>query len=178
MSPDGPSSRSELGASEGVPQAGEVIASKYEVERVLGKGGMGVVVAARHLHLETKVAIKFLLPGMLESGDAAARFAREARAAVKMSSEHIARVFDVGILESGAPYMVMEYLDGDDLAAWIKQRGALPIEQAIEFVLQACVAVADAHALGIIHRDLKPANLFCVRRSDGQLSIKVLDFGI
>ena len=84
----------------------------------------------------------------------------------------------MGTLENGAPYMVMEYLEGGDLAAWLKQRGALPIEQAVEFVLQACVAVADAHALGIVHRDLKPANLFCVRRSDGQLSIKVLDFGI
>jgi serine/threonine-protein kinase len=97
---------------------------------------------------------------------------------VKIKSEHVARVNDVGTLPNGAPYMVMEYLDGEDLAAWIKQRGALPIEQAVEFVLQACVAVADAHALGIVHRDLKPSNLFCIRRSDGQLSIKVLDFGI
>jgi hypothetical protein len=157
---------------------GDVLAGKYRVERVLGMGGMGVVVAARHLQLDTKVAIKFLLPGMLEDRDAVTRFAREARAAVKITSEHVARVFDVGTLETGAPYMVMEYLDGGDLAAWVKQRGALPIEQAVEFVLQACVAVADAHALGIVHRDLKPANLFCVRRSDGQLSVKVLDFGI
>ncbi len=157
---------------------GDVLAGKYRVERVLGMGGMGVVVAARHLQLDTKVAIKFLLPTMLEDRDAATRFAREARAAVKITSEHVARVFDVGTLETGAPYMVMEYLDGEDLAAWLKQRGALSVEQAIDFVLQACVAVADAHVLGIVHRDLKPANLFCVQRSDGQLSIKVLDFGI
>ncbi len=157
---------------------GDILAGKYRVERVLGRGGMGVVVAAHHLQLDEKVALKFLLPDALGDAEAVARFAREARNAVKIKSEHVARVIDVGTLPNGAPYMVMEYLDGGDLAAWVKQRGALPIEQAIEFVLQACVAVAEAHALGIVHRDLKPANLFCIRRADGQLSIKVLDFGI
>ncbi len=157
---------------------GEVLAGKYLVERVLGQGGMGVVVSARHLQLEERVALKFLLPAALQNSEAVSRFLREARAAVRIKSEYVARVSDVGQLDNGAPYMVMEYLDGGDLAAWLSQRGALPVEQAIEFVLQACVAVADAHALGIIHRDLKPANLFCLRRSDGQLSIKVLDFGI
>jgi eukaryotic-like serine/threonine-protein kinase len=157
---------------------GDILAGKYRVERVLGVGGMGVVVAAHHIQLDEKVALKFLLPEALGNPEAVARFAREARAAVKIKSEHVARVSDVGTLPNGSPYMVMEYLDGGDLAAWIKQRGALPVEQAVEFVLQACVAVADAHVLGIVHRDLKPANLFCVRRSDGQLTIKVLDFGI
>ncbi len=157
---------------------GDILAGKYRVERVLGVGGMGVVVAAHHLQLDEKVALKFLLPEALANAEAVARFAREARAAVKIKSEHVARVSDVGTLQNGAPYMVMEYLEGGDLAAWLEQRGALPVEQAVEFVLQASVAVADAHALGIVHRDLKPANLFCVRRSDGQLSIKVLDFGI
>jgi len=159
-------------------RVGTVLAGKYRVERVLGAGGMGVVVAAHHIGLNTKVAIKFLLPEMLRSREIVARFAREAQAAVRITNEHVARVFDVGTLETGAPYMVMEYLDGGDLDGWLKQRGALPIEQAVEFVLQACIAVAEAHGLGIVHRDLKPANLFCVRRSDGQLSIKVLDFGI
>jgi serine/threonine protein kinase len=157
---------------------GDVLAGKYRVERVLGVGGMGVVVAAHHLQLNSKVALKFLLPDALHDSEAVARFAREAQAAVKIQSEHVARVTDVGTLPNGAPYMVMEYLEGEDLAAWIARRGPLPVEQAVEFVLHACVAVADAHALGIVHRDLKPANLFCVRRSDGQLSIKVLDFGI
>ncbi len=157
---------------------GDVLAGKYRVERVLGVGGMGVVVAAHHLQLDTKVALKFLLPTMLANREAVGRFAREARAAVKITSEHVARVLDVGTLDTGAPYMVMEYLEGGDLAAWLQQRGPLPIEQAVEFVLQACVAVAEAHGLGIVHRDLKPANLFCVRRPDGQLSVKVLDFGI
>lgn len=157
---------------------GDVLAGKYRIERVLGIGGMGVVVAANHILLDEKVAIKFLLPDMLRSEEVVARFAREARAAVKIKSEHVARVFDVGTLESGAPYMVMEFLEGADLADWIRQRGPLPVEQAVDFVLQACVAVANAHALGIIHRDLKPANLFCIRGSDGALTIKVLDFGI
>jgi serine/threonine-protein kinase len=157
---------------------GDVIAGKYRIEKVLGAGGMGVVVAARHIQLDEKVALKFLLPEALAHPEAVARFLREARAAVKIKNEHVARVSDVGTLESGVPYMVMEYLDGSDLSAWLEQRGPLPLEQAVEFVLQACVAVADAHALGIVHRDLKPANLFCVRRSDGQLTIKVLDFGI
>ncbi len=157
---------------------GDVLAGRYRVERVLGGGGLGVVVAAHHIQLDQKVALKFLLPQALANPEAVARFIREARAAVKIQSEHVARVSDVGQLENGAPYMVMEFLHGGDLAAWLQQNGPLPVEQAVDFVLQACVAVADAHALEIVHRDLKPANLFCVRRSDGQLMIKVLDFGI
>ncbi len=157
---------------------GEVLGGKYRVDRVLGVGGMGVVVAAHHIQLDERVALKFLLPEALRNPAALARFEREARAAVKIKSEHVARVTDVGRLESGAPYMVMEYLDGIDLADWLAQRGPLPLEQAVDFILQACEAIAEAHALGIVHRDLKPANLFCVRRADGQLSIKVLDFGI
>ncbi|MGH7270161.1 MAG: serine/threonine protein kinase, partial [Polyangiaceae bacterium] len=159
-------------------QAGDVLAGKYRVEQVLGVGGMGVVVAAHHLQLDEKVALKFLLPHALTNAEAMARFEREARAAVKIKSEHVARVSDVGKLENGSPYMVMEYLEGTDLAGWLEKRGALSIEEAVEFVLQACEAIAEAHALGIVHRDLKPANLFCVRRADGRLSIKVLDFGI
>jgi serine/threonine-protein kinase len=157
---------------------GDILAGKYRVERVLGIGGMGVVVAAHHIHLDEKVALKFLLPEALGNYEAVARFAREARAAVKIKSEHVARVIDVGHLENGAPYMVMEYLEGTDLAAWLEERGVMLPEQAVEFVLQACEAIAEAHVLGIVHRDLKPANLFCIRRADGRLSVKVLDFGI
>ncbi|MGO8998262.1 MAG: serine/threonine protein kinase [Polyangiaceae bacterium] len=156
---------------------GDVLAGKYRVDRVLGVGGMGVVVAAHHVELDERVAIKFLLPEMLDQAECVLRFAREARAAVKIKSEHVARVRDVGKLENGSPYMVMEYLEGEDLTAWIS-RGPLPIEQAVDFVLQACEAVAEAHSLDIVHRDLKPANLFCIRRPGGQPSIKVLDFGI
>ncbi|HEY3499819.1 MAG TPA: serine/threonine-protein kinase [Polyangiaceae bacterium] len=159
-------------------QPGQILLGKYRIERVLGMGGMGVVVAATHVTLEERVAIKFLLPDALSNPEAIARFLREARAAVRIKSEHVARVTDVGQLENGAPYMIMEYLDGADLGSLTVQRGALPIEDAVEFLLQACEALAEAHALGIIHRDLKPANLFLVRRADGTPSVKVLDFGI
>ena len=157
---------------------GDILAGKYRVERVLGHGGMGVVVAAHHLELDERVAIKFLLPSMLASAEVFARFAREARAAVKIKSEHVARIIDVGKLENGAPYIVMEYLEGEDLAAWLEARGRLPVALAVQFVLHACEAVAAAHAIGIVHRDLKPSNLFVIRLPDGTLSVKVLDFGI
>jgi serine/threonine protein kinase len=157
---------------------GEILAGKYRVERVLGVGGMGVVVAARHLQLDTRVAIKFLLPSMLGNQEAVARFANEARRAVKIQSEHVARVLDVGTLDSGAPYMVMEYLQGADLSAVLRERGPLPVEEAVDYLLQAMEAIAEAHTLGIVHRDLKPANLFSIQRPDGKSSIKVLDFGI
>jgi serine/threonine-protein kinase len=157
---------------------GDVLAGKYRIERVLGVGGMGVVVSALHLQLDERVAIKFLLPGALHNAEAVARFAREARAAVKIKSEHVARVSDVGTLETGAPYMVMEFLQGRDLAALVRESGPLASEDAAEYVLQACEALAEAHALGIVHRDLKPANLFLVARADGSPCVKVLDFGI
>ena len=156
---------------------GDVLADKYRVERVLGAGGMGVVVAATHLELQEQVAVKFLHPEAIESPEAAARFIREARVAVKIRSENVARVIDVGRLDNGAPYMVMEYLEGEDLAAQIL-RGPLAIEAAVDYLIQACAAMAEAHKVGVIHRDLKPANLFVVQRSDGTPIIKVLDFGI
>src|SRR5688500_5786798 len=104
---------------------GDVLAGKYRIERVLGAGGMGVVVSAMHLQLDERVAIKFLLPGARHNAEAVARFAREARAAVKIKSEHVARVSDVGTLETGAPYMVMEFLQGRDLSALVKESGPL-----------------------------------------------------
>jgi serine/threonine protein kinase len=159
-------------------QEGEILAGKYRVEKVLGQGGMGVVVSARHVELDELVALKFLLPEALSEPEAVARFVKEARAAVRIKSEHVARVHDVGQLDSGAPYIVMEHLDGSDLGALLRKRGTLPVEDVIDYVLQACEAIANAHALGIVHRDLKPSNLMLVTRSDGSGCIKVLDFGI
>ncbi len=156
---------------------GDVLAGKYRVERVLGEGGMGVVVAAEHLELGQRVALKFLLEHAALDEDAATRFLREARAVVRIQSEHVARVIDVGRLENGAPYMVMEYLDGRDLAKVVSE-GPLPVEDAVDYLLQACEALAEAHAAGIIHRDLKPANLFLTKRRDQSAFVKVLDFGI
>jgi serine/threonine-protein kinase len=139
---------------------------------------MGAVVAAQHLQLDARVAIKFLLPAMLENRDAVTRFANEARRAARIKSDHVARVHDVGNLEDGTPFIVMEYLEGADLRAVLRERGTLAVEEAVDFVVQAMEAIAEAHTLGIVHCDIKPANLFCTRRPDGKLWIKVLDFGI
>ena len=157
---------------------GDILAGKYEVIRVIGAGGMGVVVEARHLQLDQRVALKFLLVDEHQSEDAVGRFLREGRAAAQIKSEHVARVSDVGTLEGGAPFIVMEYLQGEDLSEVLAKRGVLTVREAVEYVLQACEAIAEAHALGIIHRDLKPANLFLTRRADGSPLVKVLDFGI
>ena len=159
-------------------QIGDVLAGKYRVEAVLGVGGMGIVVQARHLDLDEKVALKFLLPQAVQSKEATERFVREAKAAVRLRSEHVARVRDVGKLDNGAPYMVMEFLDGSDLSRAVQEKGALSIDESVAFVLQACEAIGEAHSLGIIHRDLKPQNLFVTRRVDGRPLVKVLDFGI
>jgi cytochrome c peroxidase len=157
---------------------GDLLAGKYRVERVLGSGGMGIVVAARHEQLDQTVAIKFVRDEALGDEEAVARFLREARAAVKLRSEHAAKVLDVGTLESGAPYMVMEFLEGSDLAAVLSERGTLSAELAAEYIVQACEAVAEAHAAGIVHRDLKPQNLFLARTVGGGARVKVLDFGV
>jgi eukaryotic-like serine/threonine-protein kinase len=157
---------------------GQLLAGKYRIERVLGEGGMGVVVEAHDLALERRVAIKFLLPDFIKHAEAKARFTREARAAAKIQSEHVARVIDVSTLETGAPYMVMEFLEGSDLGQTIETTGPLSIEDTALYVIQACEALAEAHAHGIVHRDLKPANLFLAQQAGGSCKIKVLDFGI
>lgn len=157
---------------------GDLLAGKYRIERVLGVGGMGVVVAARHEQLDQLVAIKFVREDALGNQDAIERFLREARSAVRLKSDHVARVIDVGKLDSGAPYMVMEFLDGDDLARVLEERGPMAPDAAVQLVLQACDAVAEAHAAGIVHRDLKPENLFLTQTVTGRPKIKVLDFGV
>jgi len=162
----------------GVPSPGDVVGAKYRIERVLGAGGMGVVLSAVHLSLQERVAIKVLAPELAASGDAVARFVREARAACRIKSEHVARVSDVGTLENGVPYLVMEYLEGRDLSQLLTERKRLPVTDAVDFILQACEALAEAHLIGIVHRDLKPANLFLTTRLDGSPCIKVLDFGV
>ncbi|MFO0761909.1 MAG: protein kinase [Byssovorax sp.] len=167
-----------MSAAEAPVRQGDVLAGKYRVDKVLGVGGMGVVVAAMHLELDQRVALKFLLPAAADKPEVIARFAREARAAAKIKSEHVARVSDVGTLESGLPYIVMEFLDGADLAEMLGERGRLPVSQAVGYILQACDAIAEAHARGIVHRDLKPGNLFIARQPDGSEKLKVLDFGI
>jgi serine/threonine-protein kinase len=157
---------------------GQTIAGKYRVEKVLGKGGMGIVVGARHLGLDEPVAVKILRASMMEVDGMVSRFLREAKAASKIKSDHVVRVTDVDTRDDGVPYMVMEYLDGIDFSDLRKQKGTFGVADAVGYVLQACDAIAEAHSLGIVHRDLKPGNLFLHSRRDGKRVVKVLDFGI
>ena len=156
---------------------GSILAGKYRVERVLGAGAMGVVIAARHLELDELVAIKFIRRAMHSMPDVVTRFAREAKACARLQSEHIVKVLDVGVSEPVGPFMVMEYLQGKDLARTLREKGTQPVRRAAEYVMQACEALALAHATGITHRDIKPENLFLTRRGELEI-IKVLDFGI
>ena len=161
-----------------LPAPGDLIADTYRVEGVIGQGGMGVVLAATHTGSNERVAIKFLLPAASEYPDIVERFAREARAAMRIRGPHVARVSEVGTLDDGRAFMVMEHLQGCDLRAALQVHGALPLEEAALHVLEALEAIAEAHAKGVVHRDLKPANLFLADQPDGSTHVKVLDFGI
>ncbi|CAN5650999.1 hypothetical protein BH09MYX1_BH09MYX1_30620 [soil metagenome] len=162
---------------EHLPKPGEIVAGKYRVEKIIGKGGMGAVLSAHHEMLGQSIAIKFLLGEIAQNPEAVQRFNNEARNAFKIQSEHVCRVMDVGE-HKGMPFVVMEFLRGGDLSQMVEQRGALPVPEAIDYVLQSLEAIAQAHAQGITHRDLKPANLFLHQRTDGSQIVKVLDFGI
>jgi serine/threonine-protein kinase len=157
---------------------GALIADKYVVQRLIGEGGIGVVVAAKHVQLDQMVAIKYLRPKVPMSQVAAERFVNEARLAAKIRSEHVARVYDVGTLPTGAPYIVMEYLSGMDLGRVLEATGMMPVWRAVDYVSQACEALAEAHSAGIVHRDIKPQNLFVTTTANGTPLLKVLDFGI
>jgi eukaryotic-like serine/threonine-protein kinase len=156
---------------------GAVILGKYRVERIIGEGGMGFVVEATHLALGHHVAIK-ILRNERKDKELVARFEREADIASRLKSEHIARVSDAGKTALGEPFLVMELLEGRTLDEEIKARGPLPLLETIDFTMQACRGIGDAHAAGLVHRDIKPANLFVTRRRDGTPVIKVLDFGL
>ena len=160
-------------------ETGDLIGDKYSVVATIGSGGMGVVLSARDTATNERVAIKVLrlTPGV-DRATAIARFEREARTLARIESEHVLRVTDVGALEDGIPYMVTEYLEGEDLGQLLEERKALPIQEATGYLLQACEGVAAVHAAGVIHRDLKPSNLFLARRPDGTSIVKVLDFGV
>jgi eukaryotic-like serine/threonine-protein kinase len=155
---------------------GEIIDGKYRVECVIGVGGMAFVVAAKHLALEERFALKFLAAPFAKRPDFVERFTREAKAACRLRSEYVARVHDVG-MHRGTPFLVMEHLTGRDLASVLSETGTLAIDEAVEYAIQACEALATAHASGIVHRDIKPENLFRVEE-DGIPHVKLLDFGI
>ncbi|WP_437539569.1 protein kinase [Sorangium sp. So ce726] len=174
----GPSEPDAPASTAGIPAIGEVFAQKYRLERSLGRGAMGVIFAAEHVSLRQRVAVKFLLPRAMTLPGASARFLREARAAAAIRSEHVARVIDVGTADLGVPYLVMEYLRGRDLQRELEARGPLPVSEAVDYVIQGCEAIAEAHARGIVHRDLKPGNLFLTTGATGAPIVKVLDFGL
>lgn len=161
-----------------LPPQGTLLAGKYRLDRLLGAGGMGYVVAATNVSLDQRVAIKLLLPSVAEVPGAVERFVREARAAAKLESEHVVRILDVALLPNGTTYIVMEYLEGTDLRELLETQGPRPLAEASSWVVQACEGLAHAHAAGIVHRDLKPANLFAAARRDGSAVLKILDFGV
>jgi len=158
--------------------AGTVLDGRFEILSTLGNGAMSVVVSARHLQLRQKVAIKMLRPEYATYPDVVTRFLREARAAACLRNEHVVSVTDVGMLPTGVPYLIMEHLQGMDLAAHLAAHGPLPVDQAVEYVFQVLEALAEAHRAGIVHRDIKPANLLVAQREDGSALVKVLDFGV
>ncbi len=157
---------------------GTVLLGKYRVEEVLGTGGMGRVVRASHQYLAQSVAIKVLLPQFVESPSTVARFLREAQATVQLKSEHVARVIDVGTMPDGTPFMVMEYLEGNDLNQILRHHGPQTAAIVCDLMLQACEGMSEAHAMGVVHRDIKPSNYFITQRPDGSMLLKILDFGI
>jgi serine/threonine-protein kinase len=161
-----------------VARPGDLVGGCYVVGRALGLGGMGVVYAAHDRRNGRAVALKFLRPDLMTGERPVLRFAREARALMMLKSPHVARVLDVGNTEDDVPYLVMELMEGEELAHYLRREGALPIAQALRFVLEACAGIGEAHRAGIVHRDVKPANLFLVRDGRGELVVRVIDFGI
>ncbi len=165
-------------SGEWTAKIGEILGGKYQVTRLIGRGGMGVVVEARHLDLGERVAVKVLHPRYIDNAEAVTRFHHEARAAAQIRGEHSVRLIDFGTLEeSGSPYLVMELLEGRDLTGVI-DAGPVTLADAALYILQACEGMAEVHAHGIVHRDLKPGNLFLTKSVAGEPLIKVLDFGI
>jgi len=157
---------------------GDVVAGKYRILGMMAIGGVGIVLKAVDVKLDRMVAVKLLLPNRAKDAVIAARFEKEARSAVKIKSEHVARIIELGELENGQPFMVLEFLEGQDLANCIDEQGQLEPKLAVDYTLQACEALAEAHALGLVHRDLKPANLFLAKRPGGTRILKVIDFGL
>jgi len=160
----------------GVPRPGDTVAGNYIIEEQLGVGGMGAVMRARRLSDDMPVALKVMLAAEAQHSDSTKRFFREARAAGSIDSPHVTKLLDLGRLDDGMPFMVLELLEGRALDKIILEDAPLPIAKAVDFILHSCEGVAEAHARGIVHRDLKPSNLFCVQGAPPL--IKVLDFGI
>ena len=166
-----------------LPTSGEIVQARYQVRHELGRGGMAVVLAAYDAVLERDVALKVMLPQLVNSPEAVERFVNEARSLAKLESPHVVRVLDCGRLRTppscaGLPFMVLELLRGEDLYSVAAREGGLSPERVVRYALQACAGLHAAHTQGIIHRDLKPENLFLALDAEGNECLKVLDFGI
>jgi serine/threonine protein kinase len=157
-------------------QQGTLIAGRYRLERALAQGGMGCVWVARHLQLDTEVAIKFMTPQFAASADARARFEREARASAQLKLQNAVQVHDYGV-EDESPFLVMELLEGEDLEARLRRERRLTIAATLAILDPVCRALRRAHEVGLVHRDLKPGNIF-IARQGGDEVVKILDFGI
>ena len=168
-----------VGPNESVPAltTGDIVAGRYEIDGLAGDGGMAVVFSARHVHLNERFAVKVLRPAYAANPNIVSRFLQEARAAAQLRSDYVCRVFDVGIHQD-MPYIVMELLEGEDLRDYLYRVQSASAEEAVEFIIQACEGLAEAHAAGLVHRDIKPENLFLTVRRDGWRTVKLLDFGI
>ncbi len=161
------------------PPVHGLVAGKYEVTRLIGRGGMGTVWEGRHVTLGTRVAIKFVDQEYADSAEARSRFVTEARAAATIQSKYAIQIYDHGVTEDARPYIVMELLLGEPLDRRLERVGRLPLAETARVLTQVCRALQRAHDAGIIHRDLKPENVFLVRSPDDDDEIaKVLDFGI
>src|SRR5579883_1421918 len=162
------------------PAPGEVLDGKYQIERLLGEGGMGAVAKATHLLRRAPVALKFMSPAVMSLGGAVERFINEGVAASQIDSDHVVKVFDVGQLKSGAPYLVMEFLEGRDLSDLLMQEGrpGLSVARSVHFVIQILRGLMVAHAAGIVHRDMKPSNCFIITKDGEADFVKLVDFGI
>lgn len=168
----------DLGGGQQPPVPGDLVADRYRVGAIIGAGGMGIVYEATHVELGTKVALKVIRPDIAQNSSIWRRFSREARALGALHNKHVVRVHDAGTLRSGLRYLVMELLDGTDMRRYLQQHGALPIPRAVDYVMQVCSALGDAHRLNIVHRDVKPENIFLASFRGSEPIVKLLDFGV
>lgn len=164
-------------ASEALPP-GTILGGSYRVTRLLGEGGMGSVYEAYHAGAGKRVAVKVMHRGLLAYPELSARFRREAKVTSELNHPHVVKVFDLGFGPAGEPYLVMEFLEGEDLHTRIEREGPLPVGTVVQIVNQIASALAEAHAASVVHRDLKPDNIFLVRAPDAPVFAKVVDFGV
>src|ERR1700735_2881516 len=160
-------------------RVGQIVAGKFRLDAVIGRGGMGSVWAATNVGLGHRLALKLIAREYVRSPEALRRFEAEAKAAARLQSRHVVQVFDNGTLDDGTPFIAMELLSGENVSDRVEHRGPLPLPEVVEVIAQCCKALGRAHAAGIVHRDIKPDNIFLAREPDEDADVvKILDFGV